>query len=785
MEKIKKDYTTYIIGFLAIIVSLFLHNIGLYSLVETKLYDYRFQLRGPLSSFKSDVVLVEIDDESYRLLDEPYPYPRGRIWSKVVRNLTKAGAKVIAFDIQFDSKDHEGHKIFNNKNSFDYHDGDLEFSKSIDFANQNDTKIVLASKIGYEQSRLDPYYIVKPIPILEKRSYTGLIDHEVDEIDNFSRRYTIFNSLPGDTTKYFSFGLQTVMCFFDIDPNAQIIQNVRENKIVIDRLIITPYRGEASFLVNYYGPTSNTYNTFPVYSLSNIVDDLDYDLRNLNEDQNWIDMFINTKHLLYKNFGIEKSPFKDKIVIIGSSLKEDHDFTQTPFFSYNDNENPIPGLEFHANAIQQLIHSNYIIVPTKTLDLNSESFIYHMIIIIFLVLVVLLLSKRLNIFQSMFSIILFSLLWFSISIGLFINDQFWIIKLIINFCLGSNYSIRLSGIDDTLYLVPVFYPISTIFITYGMNLLYNVVKEQRDKNFLKETFGRYISPELIDEMYKAKKIPELGGESGIRTAFFSDIESFTIIAENLSAVELVNVLNEFLSEQTEILINNHGTLDKYEGDAILAFFGAPIYYKEHAQQALNTGVDLHENLEKLKLKWNEDNKYSLKEILNMKMRIGINSGEMVTGNMGSKLHMNYTMMGEEVNLASRLESGSKKYGIYFHTTYDTLKMAGINRYEWRYIDRIIFKGFTKHKQTIEIFGYKEKVHEDIIKLIKLFHQGLNFYYQRNWNEAMKIFKDCLKYETINHHANLNPSSIFLNRCKKYISEEPSSDWEGIISLKEK
>ena len=546
MEKIKKDYTTYIIGFLAIIVSLFLHNIGLYSLVETKLYDYRFQLRGPLSSFKSDVVLVEIDDESYRLLDEPYPYPRGRIWSKVVRNLTKAGAKVIAFDIQFDSKDHEGHKIFNNKNSFDYHDGDLEFSKSIDFANQNDTKIVLASKIGYEQSRLDPYYIVKPIPILEKRSYTGLIDHEVDEIDNFSRRYTIFNSLPGDTTKYFSFGLQTVMCFFDIDPNAQIIQNVRENKIVIDRLIITPYRGEASFLVNYYGPTSNTYNTFPVYSLSNIVDDLDYDLRNLNEDQNWIDMFINTKHLLYKNFGIEKSPFKDKIVIIGSSLKEDHDFTQTPFFSYNDNENPIPGLEFHANAIQQLIHSNYIIVPTKTLDLNSESFIYHMIIIIFLVLVVLLLSKRLNIFQSMFSIILFSLLWFSISIGLFINDQFWIIKLIINFCLGSNYSIRLSGIDDTLYLVPVFYPISTIFITYGMNLLYNVVKEQRDKNFLKETFGRYISPELIDEMYKAKKIPELGGESGIRTAFFSDIESFTVIAENLSAVELVNVLNEFL-----------------------------------------------------------------------------------------------------------------------------------------------------------------------------------------------------------------------------------------------
>ena len=142
-------------------------------------------------------------------------------------------------------------------------------------------------------------------------------------------------------------------------------------------------------------------------------------------------------------------------------------------------------------------------------------------------------------------------------------------------------------------------------------------------------------------------------------------------------------------------------------------------------------------------------------------------------------------MGEEVNLASRLESGSKRYGIYFHTTYKTLKVAGVNRYEWRYIDRIIFKGFTKHKQTIEILGYKGEVHQDTLKLIELFHQGLDFYYQKDWDQAIKIFENCLKYETIDHQSDLNPSTIFLDRCKKYKVEAPNPNWNGIIRLKEK
>ena len=204
-----------------------------------------------------------------------------------------------------------------------------------------------------------------------------------------------------------------------------------------------------------------------------------------------------------------------------------------------------------------------------------------------------------------------------------------------------------------------------------------------------QILSTFYSNNLIDEMYINKKMPELGGESGIRTAFFSDIESFSRISEQLNASGLVELLNEFLSEQTEILIQNNGTLDKYEGDAILAFFGAPIYYEDHARQAIDTGIELHENLHLLKKRWKKQKNKWPEDVMNMNMRIGINTGEMVTGNMGSKLHMNYTMMGEVVNLASRLETAAKFYGVYFHSTYKTLNEAGIERYEWRFLDKVI------------------------------------------------------------------------------------------------
>ena len=788
MKKI--DYTIVIIGLVSIIMSLFLHYTDAYSLIETKLYDTRFKIRGPLLDWNSDVVLLEIDDEAYRLIPEPYPYPRGNVWSRVIKNLTDAGAKVIAFDIQFDSDDHTTQAIQNSIKgeclNCEFENQDEQFYNAIKYAFDNKTKVVLAAKIGYESSRIPPDYIVMPNQnIMQAQPYIGLVDHEVDIIDNVSRRYTVFSSIPSNpNNKILSFGVQSVLSFLDLDSKIIITEDLENDLININSLEIKAYRKEASFLVNFYGARSSLYNTFPRYPLSNVIDNYDYQLKDSLEDNDWIDMYINKQHPLYSYYGFNKSPFKDKIVIIGSTLLEDHDLKETPFFSYQNEENLTPGMEFHANAMQQLIHGNYINAPTQTLKLTNESFYFHLLITLFFTVLILLVSNYFSILYSTLLTFFIGFLWFSFSMGTFINDNFWIFNYILSAINNQYYTSSSTNLNQS-FLLPVFPPIATILLTYGINLSYNLFNEQKNKNFLKETFGRYISPELIDEMYDNKKMPELGGESGIRTAFFSDIESFSTISEQLTASELVDLLNDFLSNQTEILINNHGTLDKYEGDAILAFFGAPVYYEDHARQAIDTGVEMHNKLKLLKKKWMNQKYKWPDDVLKMNMRIGINTGEMVTGNMGSKLHMNYTMMGSVVNLAARLESAAKYYGIYFHTTYNTIKDAGIDRYEWRYIDRVIFKGLSKWNQTIEVFGYKGEVDKNINKLINNFHRGLECYYEKKWDEALLFFNKSNKYETILNKNTINPSKVFISRIKENQNQELPPDWIGVVSLDEK
>ena len=194
---------------------------------------------------------------------------------------------------------------------------------------------------------------------------------------------------------------------------------------------------------------------------------------------------------------------------------------------------------------------------------------------------------------------------------------------------------------------------------------------------------------------------------------------------------------------------------------------------------------MQDNLISLKQRWKNDIKKWPEDVLKMKIRIGVNSGEMVTGNMGSKLNMNYTMMGEEVNLASRLESGAKFYGIKFHTTYETLKKAGLNNYYWRYIDRVTFKGFTEWRQTVEIFSFRDNNDNNLSKLINFFHKGLNHFYNRNWNQAIKEFSKSKEYEKFFNDEDINPSNIFIERCNKFISNPPPKKWDGHFRLEKK
>ena len=271
----------------------------------------------------------------------------------------------------------------------------------------------------------------------------------------------------------------------------------------------------------------------------------------------------------------------------------------------------------------------------------------------------------------------------SIRWGSFLAVIIFLGILITSFELFKNYHFFLST-------VPLIFANLLIFIS---TVVLKVLTEIKDKKFLKATFSSYLAPEIIDEMYKSKTMPTLGGETKSITAYFTDIQGFSTFSEKLTADQLVELINEYLSAMTDILIGEKGTLDKYEGDAIIAFFGAPMSLPDHPLRACRVALHMQKRLEELRKKWRVEKIKDEEPVRNlmgagtdewipgdkwplivhrMRMRIGINTGSIVVGNMGSAMRMNYTMMGDPVNLAARLEAAGKQYGVYILVSEDTL-----------------------------------------------------------------------------------------------------------------
>ena len=369
--------------------------------------------------------------------------------------------------------------------------------------------------------------------------------------------------------------------------------------------------------------------------------------------------------------------------------------------------------------------------------------------------------------------------------------------------------------NDNLYLnmIPLFL-INTILFSGVISM--RLLTEERNRKFLQNTFSQYISPELIDIMYNSKVQPQLGGESGIFTAFFTDIQGFSTFSEKLTATQVVELLNEYLTAMTDILLEEQGTLDKYEGDAIIAFFGAPLKTKEHAFYACRAAIRMQDKLEDLKAKWRQErstenrNVKSLpdeewapgdkwpKIVHDMRMRIGINVGEIVVGNMGSKTRMNYTMMGDPVNLAARLESGAKQYGVYTLVSHFTaeheFEHGGLQRkvrmdemIEVRFIDKITVVGKSEPVKVYEVISLKNDLSPREKILLPLFAEAMKLYQEMKWDEALAKFEEALEYERF-PDGKTTPCEVFIERCKIFKETPPvaeGEEWDGVFRLASK
>ncbi|MCH7575034.1 MAG: adenylate/guanylate cyclase domain-containing protein [Candidatus Marinimicrobia bacterium] len=791
----------------SIVLTFFLHYIGLFNLLNYKVYDFAFaQVRGPLAGSTArfpinrdslKVVIVDVDDESWRLVPFKWPYPREEVWAHAIRNLTDAGAKVIVFDIEFDSPDFKSDYLekFNLTGAIaNFRHGDEVLAEAIVYAQARGTRVVMASKLVTEPTRFPPQYIATPVSrIMTADPETGLTN-EIKDFDGVTRKYAMFyelNQEPG--TWYLPLGLKALKEYWGLADSTLPVIDMDNLEVRYGPATIKTYGRNASYLVNFYGPASGSslpgedaWKTFDRYPLANILDDASFDLAPIEEDSDWMD-FFKLDGDLYGFLG--ESPFLNKIVLIGVSVNILLDVKSTPFYNYAGLAQLMPGVEYHANAVQTVLDGNYIEVLGGTIELTRHSWRAHLGMIILVALLTFLVTVRLSPIGGGVVAMVGVLLYLDVALGLFTADMFWLPKLAgvtllpraLVLAAPSLFTIDVPALGASLY-VPVIPGIASIILTYGSIVIYQYLLEQKDKHFLKDNFSTYISPELIDQMFEEKSMPELGGESQLLTAYFTDVASFSTFSEALSASRLVELLNEYLTVMTDILLEQQGTLDKYEGDAIIAFFGAPLRFEDHAYRAAMVALDMQMALGELRKKWNDEGDKWPDMVPEMRMRIGINAGDIVTGNMGSKTRMNYTMMGDVVNTAARLEASAKQYGIYIQTTLPTLEMIGPDKVEWRFIDKVKVVGKTIAIDAVEIMAAAGELPDEQMKMREIYLQGMDLYRGQEWDGAIKKFTESEKLEEVFPKRPTTPSRVYVDRCGYFKENPPGADWDGSWSL---
>lgn len=424
---------------------------------------------------------------------------------------------------------------------------------------------------------------------------------------------------------------------------------------------------------------------------------------------------------------IPPSEFADKIVFVGASAPGLFDLRPSPFSAV------YPGVETMATVLDNLLQEDFIRISSQ-------------VYFIFLLLGLSLLT----------------------GLGTTLLKSIWKIVLFFFFCLALPAGLASLAFFGGYWVEFVSPEMAVLLSFIGASLL-NYRFEGRRRRFIKNVFRHYLSPHVIEKIIENPGLLRLGGEKREITSFFSDVAGFTTIAESLPPEDMVNLLNDYLSEMTDIILFFGGTLDKYEGDAIVAFWNAPLEQPDHALRACRAALKCQRRLGELRKDFNERFGHELA------MRIGVNSGPAVVGNMGSRNRFDYTAIGDTVNLASRLEGACKHYKVPVligEETFDRVKDNIVSREA----DIIRVVGKKKPVRVFEIIGEKGEILDSELEKVASFEQALKIYREGEWEEALSLFQ---KME------NDMLAQVYMERCQRLIESGKKEAWTGIYDLKEK
>ncbi len=436
--------------------------------------------------------------------------------------------------------------------------------------------------------------------------------------------------------------------------------------------------------------------------------------------------YISATDVIHGTAPVEK--LADKIVLVGTTAAGLHDLRATPTGEL------FPGVEVHANVIAGILDQRVKSHPPYVSGIHV----------------------------AMLLLLAFLLTWVFTSNAVVTATLTTVGTLIV--LIGGNLALWEYG--D--FVVPLASPVVFVLVLFGLHVTYGFFVESRGKRHLSRLFGQYIPPEIVEEMDRDQEEVSLEGESREMTVLFSDVRGFTSISEGLEPKALSALMNAYLTPMTRTIHTRRGTIDKYIGDAIMAFWGAPLHDREHARHALEAALEM---LAVLKRDLRPE--FKRKGWPELHIGVGLNTGIMNVGNMGSEFRMAYTVMGDAVNLGSRLEGLTKQYGVEIIVS-DSTK-AAVPDHAFLELDRVRVKGKDEPVAIYEPLGPREGVDKDLKSLLGRHKQALRLYRNREWDSAEREFftlhqaqPDRLVYQ------------IYLDRIAHFRAHPPGADWDGVF-----
>ncbi|ABF40346.1 adenylate/guanylate cyclase [Candidatus Koribacter versatilis Ellin345] len=728
--------------------------------IELRSLDARFEMRGSRQT-DLDIVIIGVDEKTLRKTG--YPIPR-RAYASLVNKLASAGCKVIGFDLDFPTAENNSAlDVLNRLKGQAGAHTSPEFMSEIDnqiASSDNDAAfgeaVAKAGNVILGHVFLDSQQKAQSLSSQEAEDYYKLLwDHPFPQThpypdganfspaDAFMRQKgnTVFGVEPNiakiaERAKSIGY-LDTVfdadgtirrvpllIYYKDLDfvPPIEIeMLRYLENISIDDSNAFIGQSGvheirlgahaihpakDGTALINYAGP----YKTYPHYSLADVL-----------------------------TGEVSPATFHNKIVFVGPTAKGMGDMRITPF---STPEAAYMGVEIHANVLDNLLHSEN---PRRGFLKRGtrEETVDLVVILLFGIGGGILFAKTPPLRAGI--------------AALSILGGFAAVAFIVFALFGM-----------WIYVV---IPAATVVIDYAAISSYRMIFEEREKRKVRKTFERYVAPgviKLIEE--NPEKYFRTGGEMRELTVMFSDIRGFTEISEGLTPDELVHLLNRYLGDMTGVIFESLGTLDKYIGDAIMAFWGSPVPQSDHAYRACETALKMSVALNDLNQRLTHEGKKTLK------IGIGINSGQMNVGNMGSEFRFAWTVMGDNVNLASRLEGQTKAYKtmrLITEFTYEEVK----DQMVCRQLDVIRVQGKEKPVAIYELMDFvrSKDQYED---LLAHFNAARDAYIRQSWSEAITLFEGLLE-----RYPEDGPSIVLLDRCKEFRVSPPSRDWDGVYTTK--